>query len=94
MGRKGITQAVRPAINVLLLKKQNIAVPQSRFIIFPKRTHIRKQPLNRERLSTPKPTRYVMSGKDRINPPVGPVMICQPPVKLEKTGSPKAPNNM
>lgn len=33
-----------------------------------------------------------MIGKERINPPVGPVIDCQPPVKFEKTGSPKAPS--
>ena len=31
------------------------------------------------------------SGKDMINPPVGPKILCNPPVNPENTGKPSAP---
>ena len=37
---------------------------------------------------------YAINGKERINPDVGPVMDCHPPVKFANTGSPIAPSNM
>jgi len=43
-------------------------------------------------MSDARPIIYAIIGKERINPPVGPVIDCQPPVKFEKTGSPKAPS--
>lgn len=42
-------------------------------------------------MSDARPITYAIIGKERINPPVGPVIDCHPPVKFEKTGSPKAP---
>lgn len=33
-----------------------------------------------------------MRGKDKINPPVGPAMDCQPPVKFANTGRPTEPS--
>ena len=43
-------------------------------------------------MSDARPIIYAIIGKERMNPPVGPVIDCHPPVKFEKTGSPKAPN--
>jgi hypothetical protein len=37
---------------------------------------------------------YAINGKERINPDVGPVMDCHPPVKFANTGSPIAPSSM
>ena len=38
------------------------------------------------------PIIYAIIGKERMNPPVGPTIDCQPPVKFENTGRPNAPN--
>ena len=35
---------------------------------------------------------YAITGKERIKPPVGPLMDCHPPVKFENTGRPNAPS--
>ena len=40
---------------------------------------------------SPMPAARVISGNDRINPPVAPTTTFKPPLKPEKTGIPMAP---
>lgn len=37
---------------------------------------------------------YAISGKERMNPLVGPVRACRPPLKFAKTGKPTAPSKI
>lgn len=73
---------------------QNIQIPQMKFNIVPIVMPENKDHLFLEYISDASPIIYAMIGKERINPPVGPTMDCQPPVKFENIGKPNAPNKI
>lgn len=90
-GMNGRPHVAKPTANELFVTRQNIATPQSRLRIVPSAIPREKQKRNFCRCSVPSPIMYAISGKDRINPAVGPVIACKPPVKFAKTGRPMAP---
>lgn len=83
---------VKPTDKLLFVTMQNIQNPQMKFIIVPVVIPKGKDHLFLVYVSDASPIIYAMIGKERINPPVGPTMDCQPPVKFENIGKPNAPN--
>lgn len=71
-----------------------MATPQTKFMTVPKNIPRINKHLCFARKAEARPMTYAIIGKDKINPPVGPTIICHPPVKFENTGKPKAPNRM
>lgn len=73
---------------------QNIQIPQMKFTIVPVVIPKDKDHLFLVYVSDARPMIYAIIGKERINPPVGPTMDCQPPVKFENIGKPNIPNKI
>ena len=93
-GINGSTQVVKPTNKLLSVTKQNMETPQMKFMIVPIIIPTASRYLRFDCSFKANPITKAIIGNDKINPPVGPIMICQPPVKLENTGKPNAPNNM
>lgn len=93
-GMNGSMHVVNPIINVLFVSAQNISVPQSKFRVVPRMIPSQYRYFCLERSSVPRPIIYAISGKERINPPVGPTSTCQPLIKFAKTGNPIRPTNI
>ena len=91
-GINGKTQVTKPTVKLLLVAMQNIQSPHIKFMIVPIVIPMNKVHFLFAYVSEARPITYAIIGKESINPPVGPVMDCQPPVKFEKTGRPNAPN--
>lgn len=92
-GINGSPHVAIPTERGLWVIKQNIAIPQIILTVVPRAIPKEKQKRNLLRYSVPRPMTYAINGKDSINPEVGPVIDCQPPVKFANTGSPIAPNS-
>lgn len=88
------TQVVKPISKLLAVTTQNMETPQTKFMAVPMIIPRSNEYLRFNRKSDPRPIKYAIIGKDRMNPPVGPNNICHPPVKFANTGKPKAPNSM
>lgn len=93
-GINGSAQVVKPIQTGIFVKAQNTKIPQRRFNEVPAIMPAGYAPLKRVRSSVPRPMIYAISGKDKINPPVGPKKDCHPPVKFAKTGNPIAPSSI
>lgn len=93
-GIKGRVHVVNPIINVLLVSAQNIRVPQSKLSMVPRKIPSQYIYFCLIRSSVPRPMMYAISGKESINPPVGPIRTCHPPIKFAKTGNPINPTSI
>lgn len=85
---------MKPTDKLLFVTMQNIQIPQIKFTMVPMVMPQNKPHLFLVYVSDARPIMYAIIGKERINPPVGPTMDCQPPVKFENTGKPNVPNKM
>ena len=83
---------MKPTDKLLFVTIQNMLTPNRKFIAVPIIMPMSKEYFLLQYVSEAHPMIYAIIGKERINPPVGPTIDCQPPVKFENTGRPNAPN--
>ena len=91
-GIKGRTEAVKATCRLLDITIAKKNIPQIKLVTVPTVSPDAK--LTMFFLLAPIPTIKAITGKDNINPPVGPETTPKPPLKLENTGIPTAPSSM
>ena len=67
-------------------------IPHRKFTTVPIIIPMSKEYFLLQYVSEAHPIINAIIGKDRIKPPVGPTIDCQPPVKFENTGRPNEPS--
>lgn len=75
----GNMQDVTPTYRLLFVAKQKTIVPERKFMSVPIITPTIMDTFLLWRALEIAPIIYAIRGKDRMKPPVGPIIICQPP---------------